>query len=162
GALTALVVARVRGTPLRVRHKKEAWMRSICGTIAALGTFYTLAAPDLAVGDAATLFATAPIFVALLSWPMLGERVRGSVAFALAGILAVAQPSFKTAPHLVATGTFTAVASAVAMIWLRRMGPGESSEAIVFHFSSFGTVVAIVLSIPVWKTPDVRSALFLF
>jgi drug/metabolite transporter (DMT)-like permease len=41
------------------------------------------------------------------------------------------------------------------------MGPDESSEGIVFQFSVFGTIVALVASIPVWKAPDARSAAFL-
>lgn len=166
GALTALVVAFVRRTSLRVVHQKEQMWRSAFGTAAALATFFTLAAPELAVGDAVTLFATAPIFVALASWPMLGEKVGRSVVvalvFAFAGIVAVAHPSFDTAAYLVGSGTLAAVTSAFAMVWLRRMGPDESSEAIVFQFSLFGAAIAVLLSIPVWKTPDARSAAFLF
>ena len=41
------------------------------------------------------------------------------------------------------------------------MGSDESSEAIVFQFSAAGAVVAILASIPVWKTPDARSAMVL-
>ncbi len=166
GGLAAVAVALVRRSTLRVIRQKEQVWRSIFGTAAALATFFTLAAPELAVGDAVTLFATAPIFVALLSWPLLGEKVGGSVVvalvFAFAGIIAVAEPSFATASYLVGSGTFAAVSSALAMVWLRRMGPDESSEGIVFQFSAFGAVVALLASIPVWKTPDARTALFLF
>jgi drug/metabolite transporter (DMT)-like permease len=165
GALTAMIVARARGSSLRVVHQKEQLWRSLFGTIAALGTFYTLAQREVAVGDAVTLFATSPIFVALASWPLLGEKVARSVLMAtavgFAGIVAVAQPTFATAPHLVASGALTAISSAFAMIWLRRMGPGESSEAIVFQFSVAGAVTALALSIPVWHTPDARSAMYL-
>jgi drug/metabolite transporter (DMT)-like permease len=166
GACTALVVALVRKTSLRVKHQKEQAWRTVFGTVAALATFFTLAAPELAIGDAVTLFATAPIFVALLSSPFLGEKVGRSVVFALvlafAGVLAVAHPSFHTASYLVGSGTLAAVSSALAMVWLRRMGSDESSEAIVFQFSAFGTIVAVLASIPVWKTPDARTAGFLF
>ena len=165
GALAALAVALIRRTSLRVRRHKEQLWRSVFGTGAALATFFTLAAPELAVGDAVTLFATAPIFVALLSWPLLGEKVGGSVVlalvFAFAGIVLVAHPSFHTASYLVGSGTLAAVSSALAMVWLRRMGPDESSEGIVFQFSAFGTLVAVAISIPVWITPDLRTASFL-
>ncbi len=165
GAFAALAVALLRRTTLRVLHQKAQLWRSIFGTCAALATFFTLAAPELAVGDAVTLFATAPIFVALLSWPLLGERVGGSVVvalvFAFGGIIAVAHPSFDTAPYLVGSGTFAAVSSALAMVWLRRMGPDESSEGIVFQFSAFGAVIALLASIPVWTIPDARTAAFL-
>jgi drug/metabolite transporter (DMT)-like permease len=165
GALTALVVGRALRKPLRIKNVRDAWIRTIFGTLAACGTFFTLAQPKLAVGDAATLFATSPIFVALLSWPLLRERVRGGVlvaiAIAFAGIVAVAQPKLDTAGYVIASGMFTAVMSATAMVWLRRIGPEESSEAIVLHFSSFGFVVALAMSIPVWRTPDATSAAWL-
>jgi drug/metabolite transporter (DMT)-like permease len=165
GALTAYAIARVRGQSLRITRLREAWIRSAFGTLSAAGTFFVFAAPALAIGDAATLFATSPIFVALLSAPLLGERVPRGLVFALVmgftGIGLVAQPSFSTAGQLVAVGTMTAVSSALAMIWLRRIGPNESSEAIVFHFACIGAVTMILASVPVWRTPDARQALVL-
>jgi drug/metabolite transporter (DMT)-like permease len=50
---------------------------------------------------------------------------------------------------------------ALAMIWLRKIGPGESHEAVVLHFSlvAFGTMM--VLAIPSWTWPDARSGAYL-
>jgi len=165
GALTAYVVARARGASLRVARRREAWMRTFFGTLAAAGTFYVYAAPAIGVGDAATLFASSPIFIALMSPALLGERVSaglvGALACGFAGIALVARPSFSSAGHLVAIGVSTAMASATAMIWLRRMGPSESSEAIVFHFARVGFVTMALASVPVWKTPGGRDLLVL-
>lgn len=164
-AVLAFVFAKVRRTSLAVTNLKYAWLRSIFGTLAAAGTFYVLAAPGLALGDAVTLFAVSPIFVAILSWPLLGERVRASVAigmvFAFAGVVFVARPSFQTAPWVVSIGALTALGSALAMMWLRKIGPGESPEAIVFHFMCVGSVAMVLASIPVWKMPDTRSLVFM-
>jgi len=165
GALTAYVVARARGNSLRITQQREAWLRSGFGTLSAAGTFYVFARPSLAIGDAATLFATAPIFVALLSAPLLGERVPrglvGGLLLGFAGIALVAQPSFSTAGRLVAIGAGTAVSSAMAMVWLRRIGPNESSEAIVLHFACVGLAVMVLASIPVWHTPTAAQAVVL-
>jgi drug/metabolite transporter (DMT)-like permease len=165
GAITAYVFARVRGQSLRIRNQREAWLRSAFGTLAAAGTFFVYAAPALAIGDAATLFATSPIFVAIFSAPLLGEHVprklAGTLVLGFGGIALVAQPSFSTAGHLVTIGAATAVSSAMAMIWLRRIGPNESSEAIVFHFACVGFCAMLVASIPGWQTPDARQALVL-
>jgi drug/metabolite transporter (DMT)-like permease len=162
GALTAYAVARVRGRSLRITRVREAWLRSTFGTLSAAGTFFVYAAPGLPIGDAVTVLSTSPIFVALVSAPLLGERVRPSTAIALAlgfsGIVIVAQPSFSTAGHLVAAGVGAAMASAMAMVWLRRIGPSESSEAIVFHLSCVGFVAMLLASIPVWKTPTAHDA----
>jgi drug/metabolite transporter (DMT)-like permease len=165
GGLTAFVVARARGQSLRITQRREAWLRSGFGTLSAAGTFYVFAAPRLAIGDAATLFATSPIFVALLSAPLLGERVPrglvGGLVLGFAGIALVAQPSFSTAGPLVAIGAATAVSSAMAMVWLRRIGPNESSEAIVLHFACVGFGVMTIASLPVWRTPTPAQALLL-
>jgi drug/metabolite transporter (DMT)-like permease len=162
-AALSLLVARLRGSSLRIVDKKHAWLRSAFGTLAAGGTFYVLSQPSIAVGDAVTLFATSPIFVVLLSWPILGERVRRSVVLAIlagfAGIVVVARPSFSTAAPVVVVGMLTALAAAMAMMWLRKIGPGESSEAIVFHFMCVGATVMALASIPVWRTPDARAGL---
>lgn len=165
GGLTVAFVARAQGRSLVVTQRAAAWQRSILGTISAAGTFYLYATPHLPIGDAATLLATAPIFVAILGVPLLGERVGPHVAFALAmgfaGIALVAHPSFSSAPHLVAIGTGTAVISALAFLSLRRLGANESSEAVVFHFACVGTMTMAVLCIPVWQPPSLVQSLAL-
>jgi len=165
GAITAYALARVRGQSLRITNAREAWFRSGFGTLSAAGTFFLYAVPGLAIGDAATLLATSPIFVALMSAPLLGEPIRKShvlaLVFGFGGIALVAQPTFSTAGHLVAIGAATAVSSAVAMIWLRRIGPNESSEAIVLHFACVGSGTMLLASIPVWRTPDARDGVVL-
>jgi drug/metabolite transporter (DMT)-like permease len=47
------------------------------------------------------------------------------------------------------------------MIWLRRIGPGESHEAVVLHFSLVAMMTMLALAIPVWTWPDTRSGLYL-
>jgi drug/metabolite transporter (DMT)-like permease len=49
----------------------------------------------------------------------------------------------------------------MAMIWLRRIGPGESHEAIVLHFSLVGLTTMVLLALPVWRWPDFQSGLAL-
>jgi drug/metabolite transporter (DMT)-like permease len=47
------------------------------------------------------------------------------------------------------------------MIWLRKIGPGESPEAVVLHFSLVALATLLVMALPVWRWPDWRSGLFL-
>jgi drug/metabolite transporter (DMT)-like permease len=165
GGLTVFVAARLQGQSLRVLNVRAARWRSAYGTLSAAGTFYLYATPKLPIGDAATLLATAPLFVAVLGIPILGEPVRGVLALALvggfAGIGLVAEPSFASSGLLVALGTATALASALAFIALRRVGPGESSEAVVFHFAVVGSVTMLLACIPVWRLPNVTDGVAL-
>ena len=141
------------------------WRRSIYGTIAALGAFFALSSPRVAVGDAATLGATAPIFVAALSGRLLNERVGRrlwiAIALAFAGIVLLLRPSFTTAAPVAAVATAGAFFYALAMIWLRRIGPAESHEAVVLHFSLVALATMLLLAIPSWTWPDARSGLYL-
>jgi drug/metabolite transporter (DMT)-like permease len=165
GALIALAIAWSRGSSLRISDRPSTWRRSVYGTLAAVCTFYALASSRISLGDAATLTATGPIFVALLSGPLLGERVGGRVALALAlgfaGIVAVVRPSLSIAIPVATVATTGAVFYALAMIWLRRIGPGESHEAVVLHFSLVGLATLLVMALPVWRWPDWSNGLFL-
>ena len=158
GAGLAVAVAGLTGRSLRVTDRGGTWRRSIFGTLAAAGSFYALGSSRVAVGDAATLGATTPIFVAILSRPLLGERVGRHVALAVtlafAGVVAIVRPSFVIAWPVALVATVGAFFYALAMIWLRRIGPGESHEAIVLHFSLVGLATMIVLAIPEWRWPD--------
>ncbi len=165
GAFAAWLLARLRNVPLVIVDKRAQFGRSFFGTVAALGTFYLLAARQMPLGDAVTLFAVSPLLVAVLSWPVLGERVTKRSALAIvvgfAGVVAIAKPSFQTAPVLVLIGFVTAASTAIAMMWLRRMGSSERGEAIVFNFSIFGAVVALVSALPILTWPKGYGLLWL-
>jgi drug/metabolite transporter (DMT)-like permease len=165
GALVAVGFATARGASLEITDRQGTWRRSVYGTLAALGAFYSLASPRVAVGDAATLGATAPIFVAALSGPLLGERVGRrlwlAVGIAFAGIALLVRPSFTIAAPVAAIATAGAFFYALAMIWLRRIGPAESHEAVVLHFSLVALGTMLVLAIPTWTWPDAESGLYL-
>ena len=165
GALIAVGLAAARGKSLAVTDRGGTWRRSIYGTISALGTFFALSSPRVAIGDAATLGATAPIFVAALSGRLLNERVGRrlwiAIALAFAGIVLLLRPSFTTAAPVAAVATGGAFFYALAMIWLRRIGPAESHEAVVLHFSLVALATMLLLALPSWTWPDTRSGLYL-
>jgi drug/metabolite transporter (DMT)-like permease len=165
GALIAVGLAAARGVSVAVTDQRGTWRRSIYGTLAALGSFFALSSPRVAVGDAATLGATAPIFVAALSGRLLEERVGRrvwlAIGLAFAGITLLLRPSFTIAAPVAAAATAGAFFYALAMIWLRRIGPAESHEAVVLHFSLVALGTMLLLAIPSWTWPDARSGLYL-
>ncbi|WP_437496515.1 DMT family transporter [Sorangium sp. So ce1099] len=163
GAATALGVAFVRRAPLSMGRsdRRLTWARSLCGTGAMLCGFYTLGTPQIALGDAVTLGATSPIFVAILAPRMLAERSSPrlwlATLLAFAGVALVAAPKLAIAGEIALIATLGAVFSAFAMIWLRRIGASgtrASPESIALHFSLVASAAMIALSIPVWRTPD--------
>ncbi len=157
GLLVAAAVASVRGISLRPRGKRLLFARAGFGTLSAIGTFYTIHSPAISLGDASTLFATSPFFVALLAPLVLGERFRPRVGVALviafAGVLVVAKPTFETAPDLVAAATSSALCAACAMMALRLASHGEAPESIAFFFHLVGFAVLSAMAAPAWSFP---------
>ena len=165
GAVVTLLIARAKGSSLRVTDRKNTWFRSIFGTVASFCFFFSVTSPRIPLGDAITLGATGPIFVALLSGPVLGEKVGRhiflAVGLAFLGVLAVVKPSFQSAGDVAVIASVGALAYALALLWLRKIGPNESTEAIVLHFSLVAAVANLAVSIPVWVTPDPTGWLLL-
>jgi drug/metabolite transporter (DMT)-like permease len=165
GAIMAAGLASYQGASLRITDRPSTWRRSVFGALSALCTFYALASSRIALGDVATLGATAPIFVAVLSGPLLGEyvgrRVALAIALVFAGLLAVVGPSFEVAAPVAGVAISGAILYSLAMIWLRKIGPGESAQAVVLHFSVVGLCAMLAFAIPVWQWPDRHGALLL-
>jgi drug/metabolite transporter (DMT)-like permease len=165
GALMAGALGLYQGASLRITDRRSTWRRSGFGALSALCTFYALGSTQIALGDVATLGATAPIFVAVLSGPLLGEPVGGWVALAIAlvfaGIVGVVGPSFGVAAPVAAIAIAGAFLYALALIWLRKIGPGETPQAVVLHFSIVGLCAMLAFAIPVWEWPDPGGALLL-
>jgi drug/metabolite transporter (DMT)-like permease len=165
GALMAVALGVYQGSSLHIVDRPSTRRRSVFGALSALCTFYALGSSRIALGDVATLGATAPIFVAALSGPLLGERVGGRVTLAIllvfAGIVGVVGPSFGVAAPVAAAAIAGAMLYALALIWLRKVGPGETAPAVVLHFSIVGLCAMLAFAIPVWKWPDAGGVLLL-
>src|SRR5437868_1945044 len=63
-------LAVTSGVKLVFLRPSVLWMRSLAGSFSLIGTFYAL--PLLPVADVFTLVNIFPIWIALLSWPLLG------------------------------------------------------------------------------------------
>lgn len=159
GLGVAVVVARLRGGGLRVADRRAMWIRSLLGSTAMGCTFLALSRPSLPLGDVVTLLNLGPVFLAALSPIVIGERsgrrVWVAVPLAMTGVVLVVRPAAifgGAAPRegaLLTAGIALggALATALAMMALRRLGPKESAEAIAIHFSATATVVFGVIAL---------------
>lgn len=117
--------------------------RSIAGLCSLFLSF--TAVGMLPLGMATALGYSAPLFITLLAIPLLGETVRfdrwGVTIIGFAGVLLMVHPGVDgiSAGALVALAG--AVATAFALIAIRKMANTESSVAIIFYFTLAGTVV---------------------
>ncbi len=159
-ALIALAPLIQREGGVRVlRTRQPLWhaMRTLAGFGGMVTAFYGYATLPLA--EVTALGFTMPLFLTVLSIPILGEKVgirrASAVVVGFIGVLLILRPGASDVPLGPAlVVVFGAVCWAMAMIAIRRMGEqGESNVAIVVWFSIGGTVLAGALTIPVWVTP---------
>ncbi|WP_239451633.1 DMT family transporter [Elioraea rosea] len=143
---------------LRTRQPLLHAMRTFAGFGGMMTAFYGYATLPLA--EVTALGFTMPLFLTILSIPLLGEKVgirrASAVVVGFLGVLLILRPGASDVPLGPAlVVVFGAVCWALAMIAIRRMGEqGESNVAIVAWFSIGGTVLAGALAIPVWVTPS--------
>lgn len=147
---------------LRALHTRQPWghaLRVAAGFAGMFGSFYGYAYLPLAMVTA--LGFSMPIFLTILSVPLLGERITAgrafSVAAGLVGVLVVLRPwnnegAIELGPALIVVASVGAWA--LAMVSIRRMGQaGERNITIVLWFSIACTILSGLLSIPVWVWP---------
>jgi drug/metabolite transporter (DMT)-like permease len=143
----ALTLARLSGAELVFWRPRVLWLRSCAGSLSLLCTFFALA--RLRTAEVLTLTNTFPIWVAVLSWPLLQVRPSWTIwAAAGCGVLGVAliqSPHLGSSPGAtvaVALALTAALTSAIAMLGLHRL-QGLHPWAIVAHFSGVATVFVL-------------------
>lgn len=140
--LTGLSALLFRGR-LVLFGSKALWLRSLAGSTSLVCTFYALT--RLPVADALTLTNLFPIWVALLSWPMLRQRpdlfVWGCAVCAVFGVVLIQQPHLDEGNLATLGALLASFTSSLAMIGLHRVR-GLDTRAIVWHFSGVSLIFA--------------------
>lgn len=128
----------------KTQHLSGQIYRSVVGTCGVVFAFW--AVQKLPLAEATTILYAAPLFVTLLSYPLLGEKVGLFRALAVlagfGGIIVLAGP---TGENLALTGILLALAAAffhgLTQIQLRRMGKISNPLTTVFYFMLIGTII---------------------
>jgi drug/metabolite transporter (DMT)-like permease len=143
---------------LRTRNPRLHAIRMLTGLVGMVGAFYGYAVLPLATVTA--LGFTMPLFLTLLSIPLLGEKVgprRGAAVLAgFGGVLLMSVPGSGGGANALGTAAVLAgaVGWALSMITIRRMGDaGESNATIVLWFALGATAVSAVVAVPLWVVP---------
>jgi drug/metabolite transporter (DMT)-like permease len=158
--LFALGLARLAGAPLVFWRPGALWLRGAASSLSLLCTFFALA--QLPPAEVLTLTNTFPIWVAVLSWPLLRVRPALSVWVAAAcgvfGVALIQSPHFQGDPKAasaVALSVLAALTNAIAMLGLHQLN-GLHAWAIVVHYSCVATVVVLVAWV-VGGPPDLAA-----
>jgi len=145
-------------------------VRTLCGYFGMLTSIHGYVVLPLVVVTA--LGFVMPLFLVLLSVPLLGERVGRHRALAvlagLIGVLVMVRPwlAFGGEAHLPLFSVAYVIAGvatwAVAMIAIRQMGQaGERAVTITAWFTIGSILLSGLMSIPVWVTPTLEQLLVL-
>lgn len=109
------------------------------------------------IADAAAIGMMGPLIVALLAWPMLGERTNLGHAVAIVvgfvGVLIVIRPGtavFHVSALFLIASSFC---YALYQIFTRKVANIDPPETTTFYSSAFGAVGMLVVLPFVWKSP---------
>jgi len=144
-------------TPLVLFRPKTLWLRSLAGSLSVLCNFYALS--KLPVADALTLTNMFPLWIAVLSWPMLGRLPGWSawigIVCGLLGVVVMQQPYLAEGNAGTLAAVTGSVTSAVALLGLHRLRT-VAPNAVVVHFSGVSvTMLLILLLVSPPQTSDV-------
>ena len=141
--ITGLVLAK-RGTVKTANMGFHA-IRSVVGSVSLIGYFYAMS--QLPLATAQTLNYTSPIFLAIATVVVLGEKFSywlvAAIALGFVGVAVLLQPTVhggKEAAALI--GLFSGVFSAWAYLSVRTLGKlGEPDYRVVFWFTVIGSIL---------------------
>lgn len=133
--------AKVTRTPLFFLRPRRLWFRSIAGSFSLVSAFCALAKlpPSMVV----TLTNSFPIWVAILSWPLLGllpsGRVWVAVLGGIVGVYLIQRPEASENDFAIVIALGSAVFTSLAMIGLHKLKE-VNPNAVVVHFSMVATL----------------------
>ena len=122
------------------------WMRSMAGSVSLVCGFYAMT--HYPVSEVLTLTNMFPLWVALLSWPLLGQvpplDTWPAMLVGLVGIVLMQQPDFQGAGAnlAIAAAVLSSLTSALAMIGLHQVRQIDT-RAIVAHFSAVALAACV-------------------
>jgi drug/metabolite transporter (DMT)-like permease len=143
--LFTVLLAWAGGVRLVFWRPRVLWMRSIAGSISLVCGFYALT--RMPVADVLTVTNMFPIWVAVLSWPLLGQvptvEVWIAVAMGLAGVALIQQPHLAAGNPAMIYAVVSSFTSAIALLGLHQLR-GIDVRAIVVHFSGVSLVFCLI------------------
>lgn len=132
------------------------WMhtwRSVVGLAAMYGFFYAIA--HLKLSNAMVFTYSSPIFIPLIAWLFLKEKITKAMLLAafigLLGVMCVAKPDAGLFNTLSLVGMSASFLAAFAFVTVRALTATEPPERIVFYFCLIGTLISVVPMFWSWR-----------
>lgn len=118
------------------------------------GFFYAIA--QLKLSNAMVFTYSSPIFIPLIAWLFLKEKVSAAMLiaalFGLMGVLCVAKPDAGLFNHLSIIGLGASFLAAMVFVTVRALTQTEPPERIVFYFCLIGTLISVIPMFWLWRS----------
>jgi drug/metabolite transporter (DMT)-like permease len=143
--IVALPALRMMGSTAKSQYIGTHLLRGMLGAVSLIGYFYAIT--QLPLATAVTLNYTSPLFLAVTTTVVLGERFSPWLIFAIVlgfgGVTMLLQPNFEEGKAGAAMiGLFSGVVASWAYLSVRTLGRlGEPDWRVVFWFGAVGATV---------------------
>lgn len=139
-------------------------VRAVTGLLSQALMF--IAVKRMPLMNAVLLANSAPLFIPVLSWAWLRQRVSGIVWFSVllgfAGIVLILHPNaaiLRNPAALLATAA--AAFSAVALVTVNQLSSTDSTDRILFYYFLISSLASLPFALRAWKTPSAHDWLLL-
>lgn len=145
---------------------EKLWMhtwRSIVGLAAMYGFFYAIA--HLKLSNAMVFTYSSPIFIPLIAWLFLKEKVTTAMLCAAGlgfmGVFCVAKPDQGLLNWISIVGISSSLLASMAFVTVRALTQTEPPERIVFYFCLIGSLLSVIPMFWVWRPYHLHELFFL-
>ena len=149
---------------LKTKRLPLHFVRSLCGLLAMVGIFYSVATIPLA--EAMAINYSGPLFATLGAVLFLGERIRArriiAVLIGFAGMLVVVRPGLVEVSLGVGAAVLGAVAMAGALLCIKRLSETEANQTIIVYGNLLCLPLAFLLALAFWQWPTWEQLGLLF
>lgn len=164
GTLLLLPYALYQGKGFFITDK--IWMhlwRALVGLAAMYGFFYAIA--HLPLSNAMVFTYSSPVFIPLVAWLFLKERISRLMLLAalvgLVGVFLVAKPSDAMFNWLSLVGLSSSLLASMAFVTVRALTKTEPATRIVFYFCLISTVISAIPMFWHWRVLNSQELFYL-
>ena len=162
--MLAAFVPRFGLRMLRTRRLRWHLARSSCLFISNLSYFFAIG--FIPIGNAASINMIGPLIVAMLAWPLLGERTSvgrvTAVLIGFTGVLIIIIPGTEVFQWAALIIVFSASMNGLYQIFTRQIADTEAPETSAIYSSIVGAFGMLLVLPFVWRTPSSLTDVALF
>ena len=164
GILVLLSLSRFRLSLLKGRQFKLLAARGIFGGIASICLFKAIIG-GVPLATATVLLYTFPIFGAIFSWILLGEKLNAkevaAVFIAFVGMYIILNPAYQPVSLMLVFALLAGFLAGITMVTIRVLRREENPFVIYFYYCLFLAIVCLPGAVSPLQVPRVRDIPYL-